>query len=133
MSVEANKQTARRFAEQVSSGRIDPAMLADGYVHWSAMRGEISADDLHAAMVRVGEIFAVPLELHVDRLIGEGDCVAMEAHSMGTLHSGAHYRNRYHYLFEFAPDGRIRRINEHMDSKHAYEVMWAPAAASPTQ
>jgi hypothetical protein len=30
MSVEANKQTARRFAEQVSSGRIDPAMLADG-------------------------------------------------------------------------------------------------------
>ena len=91
------------------------------------------ADDLAAAMVRVGEIFAVPLELHVDRIIGEGDCVAMEAHSTGTLHSGAHYRNRYHYLFEFAPDGRIRRINEHMDSKHAYEVMGAPPRAAPAQ
>jgi hypothetical protein len=30
-------------------------------------------------------------------------------------------------MFEFAPDGRIRRINEHMDSKHAFDVISAPA------
>ena len=129
MSIEANKQSARRFAEQVSSGKIDPALLADDFVHWSAMGGELSADALAAAMVHVVEVFVEPFKIYVDRVIGEDNIVAMEAHSVGELKSGASYRNRYHFMFEFAPDGRIRRINEHMDSKHASDVMSAPAPA----
>ena len=127
MSIEANKQAARRFAEQVSSGKIDPA-LSDDFVHWSAMGGELSADALAVAMVHVVAVFVEPFKIHVDGVIAEGNRVAMEAHSVGELKSGASYRNRYHFMFDFAPDGRIRRINEHMDSKHAFDVMSAPAA-----
>jgi hypothetical protein len=94
MSIEANKQTARRFAEQVSSGKVDPALLSDDFVHWSAMGGELSADALAAAMVHVVEVFVEPFTIHVDRVIAEDNIVAMEAHSVGELKSGASYRNR---------------------------------------
>lgn len=129
MSIEANKQSARRFAEQVSSGRIDPALLADDFVHWSAMGGELSGEALCGAMDHVVAVFVEPFKIHVDRIIAEDNIVAMEAHSVGELKNGASYRNKYHFMFEFAPDGRIRRINEHMDSKHAFDVMSAPAPA----
>jgi ketosteroid isomerase-like protein len=132
MSTETNKQSARRFAEQVSSGKVDPALLADDFIHWSAMGGELTADGLAAAMVHVVAVFVEPFKIHIDRVIAEDNIVAMEAHSVGELKSGARYRNKYHFMFEFAPDGRIRRINEHMDSKHAHDVMTTavPSAAS---
>jgi uncharacterized protein len=129
MSMEANKENARRFVAQVSSGQIDPALLSDDFVHWSAMGGELSGEALMAAMVQVGEVFVEPFQIHVDGIIAEGNKVAMEARSVGETRAGASYRNTYHFLFDFAPDGRIRRINEHMDSKHAMDVMRGPAEA----
>jgi ketosteroid isomerase-like protein len=127
MSIEANKETARRFTDAISRGGVDLDILSDDFVHWSAMGGELNRAQLVGGMDYVVSQFVEPFTIYVDSMIGEGNRVAMEAHSEGELLSGALYRNRYHFLFEFAPDGRIRRVNEHMDSKHAVEVMSAPA------
>jgi ketosteroid isomerase-like protein len=128
MSVDTNKQTACRFVERLSEGKVDAAMLGDDFVHWTAIGGEMNRSGLIAAMDYMGDLFVSPFQIHVDGITAEGSRVAMEAHSVGELRSGASYRNTYHFLFEFAPDGRIRRINEHMDTKHALDVMRPPAA-----
>ena len=128
MSVEDNKATARRFIESMVRDAIDGAMLAEDFTYWTAPTGTLSREIILSPGSKLGRLFTSPLGFQEDGITAEGDRVAMEARSVGELRSGASYRNTYHFLFEFAPDGRIRRINEHMDTKHALDVMPAPAA-----
>jgi uncharacterized protein len=123
LSTEANKRTARLVVEQLAAGRVDPALMTDEFIHWTAMSGELGGDALNAVMARLVAQFTSPFLIHVDGVIAEDDRVALEAHSEGELRSGERYRNHYHFLFEFAPDGRLRRMNEHMDSRHVVEVI----------
>jgi hypothetical protein len=122
-SLEANKATAREFVRQVSAGRVDPALTTEDFVHWTAITGELDATQLDAVMARVVALFSSAFVIEVDGVTAEGDRVALEAHSEAALHAGGSYRNHYHILFEFADDGRIRRMNEHMDSRHVLEVI----------
>jgi ketosteroid isomerase-like protein len=122
-SLEANKATAREFVRQVCAGRVDPALMTEDFVHWTAITGELSGEQLNAVMGRVVALFSSAFVIDVDGVIAEGDRVALEAHSVAELRAGGSYRNHYHILFEFAPDGRIRRMNEHMDSRHVIEVI----------
>ena len=122
-STEANKHTARLFVRQVSDGKVDPALMTEDFVHWTAITGELSGEELNAVMAKVVALFTSPFLIHVDSVVAEGDRVALEAHSEAELRSGDSYRNHYHILFEFAPDGRIRRMNEHMHSQHVLDVI----------
>jgi ketosteroid isomerase-like protein len=122
-SLDQNKETARLFVRQVCGGKVDPALMTDDFVHWTAITGELDCDELNAVMRRVVSLFTSPFVIEVDSIIAEGNRVALEAHSEADLRSGELYRNRYHILFEFAADGRIRRMNEHMDSQHVLDVI----------
>ena len=129
-SPEANKETARLFVRQVCAGAVDPALTTDDFVHWTAITGGLNRDELNAAMGRVVTLFTSPFAIEVDGIIAEGGRVALEGHSEADLRSGDLYRNRYHILFEFTPDGRIRRVNEHMDSQHVLDVIQPLFAAA---
>lgn len=122
-TLEANKATAREFVRQVCGGRVDPALMTGDFRHWTAITGELTADQLNEVMGRVVALFTSDFVIEVDSIIAEGNRVALEAHSEADLRSGDLYRNRYHILFEFAEDGRIRRMNEHMDSQHVIDVV----------
>ena len=96
MSLEANKRTARLFVQQVSDGKVDPGLMTDDFVHWTAITGELSREELIAVMARVVALFTSPFRIHVDGVIAEGNRVALEAHSEAELRSGNSYRNSYH-------------------------------------
>jgi len=80
-SHEANKETARLFVRQVCAGRVDPVLMTDDFVHWTAITGELDCDKLNAVMGRVVSLFTSPFVIEVDGIIAEGNRVALEAHS----------------------------------------------------
>jgi ketosteroid isomerase-like protein len=123
MSIESNKETARRFLVDSAAGNHDFSLLADDFTSWTALSGEQPKSAMMQAPARMAKIFKGPIIMHVDRMIGEGNCVAMEAHSEGELVDGKLYRNIYHFLFEFDDAGKIRRMREHCDTKHVAETV----------
>jgi len=73
------------------------------------------------------EIFAVVpdgLDFRAHKLLGEDDWVALDMESDGRHVSGRRYNNRYTYWIQVR-DGRFVRLEEHLDTKHAVEVLCA--------
>ena len=105
MSIERNKENCRRFLVDAGLGKHDFSLLADDFTSWTALGGEQPRSAMEAAPARMDKIFKGPIIMHVDGMIGEGNRVAMEAHSEGDLVDGKLYRNTYHFLFEFNDAG----------------------------
>jgi ketosteroid isomerase-like protein len=128
MSVEDNKATARRFVENMVRDAIDGAMLAGDFTYWTAPTGPLSREIILSPGSKLGRLFTSTLRFQEDGITAEGDRVAIEARSEGELISGDWYRNIYHFLFVFAPDGRLRQVKEHMDTAH-FATTLAPLMA----
>jgi hypothetical protein len=123
MSIEQNKQTASRFIVDSAAGKHDFSLLADDFTSWTALSGEQPRSAMEAAPARMEKLFKGPIIMLVDGMIGEGNRVAMEAHSEGELVDGTAYRNRYHFLFEFNDAGKITRMREHCDTQHVMDTI----------
>jgi ketosteroid isomerase-like protein len=75
------------------------------------------------------EIFAAfprGLDFRAHKLVAEGDWVALDMESDGVHVSGRRYNNRYTYWIQVR-DAKFVRLEEHLDTKHAVEVLCAPA------
>jgi len=75
------------------------------------------------------EIFAAfpnGLDFRAHKLVAEDDWVALDMESDGLHASGRRYNNRYTYWIQVR-DGKFVRLEEHLDTKHAVEVLCAPA------
>jgi ketosteroid isomerase-like protein len=122
MSIEANKAAARRFIANLPNDVIEEDKLAD-FTYWTIPTGIIPRDVITAPGAKMGRLFDGPMTITETGITAEGDRVAMEAKSDGLLVSGKRYSNIYHFLFVFAPDGRLREVKEHMNTAHFTETL----------
>lgn len=119
MSIEENKLVARSFMEATINGEARGDMLTDDFVFWNATTGELPKEMILAMPDALKKAFKGRMAVEVLGITAEADRVAIEARGRGELATGEIYTNDYHFLLVFAPDGRIRRMHEHLDTKRA--------------
>lgn len=117
-----NAQTARDFIQALSDGGFSAVtpFFTEDFVYWAPGVGEIQ-DRLPEFVEVVNRYAPDGIRLVVHGITADGDRVAVEAESFGTLTTGAVYNNLYHYLLEFR-DGKISKVKEYFDSRHWAEV-----------
>jgi ketosteroid isomerase-like protein len=127
-----NKTIAHAFFERYNDGDIAGAvdLLHDDATWWVAghrdefpFAGLYTKDQIARVFGRMDARLSGGLRMQVHHSIAEGDRVAVEVSSHGTLHNGRTYTNEYHTLLRLR-DGRIHEVREYNDTHHAYEV-WA--------
>ena len=123
MDIEAKRAAAIEFWLGACKGQVDRTMCADDFTFWNPQMGTLSRDDFLAAASGSMAIFDGPLNIYVEDTTAEKNRVAIEAHSEAKLINGARYANRYHMLIVFNDEGKIRRMDEHLDSQHMAEVV----------
>jgi ketosteroid isomerase-like protein len=135
MSVEKNKEVCRRLlaavgrndiAAQIACFQEGGRIVTMGSTCYS---GVTQMETLRALVGEVTNIFPDGLEMTIHNIIGEGDCVAVEAESHGTHISGKHYNNKYHLLFHFK-DGLIREMKEYFDTELTTKILCAERPAT---
>ena len=130
MSTEQNKATAKKFLA-VMSAHEDMAWLEENMcedaTYWTCGKPHL----LGSAGTRQKRGFidwARHPSIFVDggakvgygQCTAEGDRVALESQTRGTLPDGRIYTNEYHYLFTFR-DGKVLEVKEYMDTQAAAE------------
>jgi ketosteroid isomerase-like protein len=130
--IEANKATAARFLEIFSSGAVEQILdaLADDVTWWvsgrlAGMSGTYDKAGFGKLIGGVADVYAAPLKISPISMVAEGDKVAVEADSYAELKDGRVYNPRCHFLFQVAPDGRIRTVHEYLDTQHAKEIFFS--------
>lgn len=127
-TVEKNKEIAGKFFSNISSGDMDAliGLLSDDVSYWVAGSGSLSGMHDKAAieklMPQFSQLFPDGMKLNPLAMTAEGDRVAVEAKGGGKTGSGKAYANRYHFLFEINDAGKIKTVNEYMDTAHVIEV-----------
>lgn len=74
----------------------------------------------------VFKVFPDGLAFHAHKLAADGDWVALDMESRGRHVSGKTYNNRYTYWVQVV-DGKFLRLEEHLDTQHAIEVLCTPS------
>ena len=128
MNLEQNKEMAKALLEAsaVHDGARFASLLHDDATYWTlgkphlfAYCGEKAKADIVAYM-STPSIFVGGVTVTFGDITAEGDRVAIEAETRGTLPDGRVYTNMYHYLFTFR-DGKILRVKEYLDTQSAAE------------
>lgn len=129
MDIETNKATAKKFLEVMGSHEntewLEDTMCEDatywtcGKPHLFDYAGERGKQDF-CAWARTPSIFVGGSKVTFGQVTAEGDRVALEAQTKGTLPDGRVYTNAYHYLFTFR-DGKVLSVKEYMDTQAAAE------------
>ena len=124
MSVEENKKVISNFIDLVTHDKVNEAfeLLAPDFI-WQTygnlpFSGRHSKEVVRTFFDGLVGAFGKPAEWFIDAMIGEGDAVAVEAHTVGDTLRGFKYRNFYHMACFFR-DGLIVEIREYMDTQHA--------------
>jgi ketosteroid isomerase-like protein len=124
-TLEDNKAAARAFMQATVKGEVRDDMLAEDFVFWNAITGELPRETILSMPNALKEGIKGELRITETGITAEGNKVAIEAVSEAELKSGERYGNVYHFLFEFAPDGRINRMAEHLDSSRVMPLLKA--------
>ena len=128
MSLEANKQLARRFFACFGANDIAGALdtMAEDATWWIAGKpGRIPSAGPHskAQMARMFQAMAAELKdglkFTVKNVIAEGAQVAIELESYGELRNGRVYNNEYHTLITIR-GGKITQVREYLDTQHVH-------------
>jgi ketosteroid isomerase-like protein len=125
VSIEDNKAAARRVVQAGVRGELSEDMLAEDFVFWNPTVGELPREAVLAMPGALKAAFKGDFVMTETGITAEGNRVAIEARSQAELITGEPYSNIYHFLIEFAPDGRVRRMNEHLDSYNAGALLKA--------
>lgn len=127
MNTAQHKQIAQSFFDRFNANDIPGilATLSDDATYWIAGRREIlpsagcnSKERFSRILHAMAERLTDGLRMNVKSMIAEGDRVAIEAESHGTLRNGRVYNNQYHILMRIA-DGKIVEAHEYFDTQHA--------------
>jgi uncharacterized protein len=138
MSIEANKAVVVRFCELFTAGQTHAVLdlMTDDVKYWILGRrdivpsaGEHSKNGMKRIFDAMSERLGGALSFTPKSLIAEGDQVALEAESYGTLKNGRVYNNRYHLRLTIR-DGKIAAVREYLDTQHVYETWYAPDPTS---
>ena len=128
MSVEQNKEIARKTWEAAVRGEIDTATasLADE-VSWLLPAsvnpgGPLKGKQAVAGFFKsLGTAFPGGLKTEIRRVYGDGDTVLMELTNRGQTTKGRQYENEYCFVLEFE-GGKIRRVREYTDTAKVKEI-----------
>jgi ketosteroid isomerase-like protein len=123
MDIETKRRSAIEFFIASATGGADPALRAEDFTFWNPQIGELTAAGVDEASVVAMSVFKRPMTIHIDGTTAERNRVAIEARSEAELINGVRYANTYHILIEFNDDGKVRRMNEHLDSKHMADTV----------
>jgi hypothetical protein len=66
-----------------------------------------------------------PMRTRALRMIGEGDCIAVEARGENRTKDGIAYKNEYCWIFEFH-NGLVANLTEYADTELFTQVLGAP-------
>ncbi len=128
MSVEQNKEVARKTWEAAVKGDVDTATanIADE-VSWLLPSSVNPGGPLKGKQAVTGFIkslataFPGGLKTEISRVYGEGNTVVMELTNRGQTAKGRQYENEYCFVLEFE-GGKIRRVREYTDTAKVKEV-----------
>lgn len=133
MSIETNKTIATRFCELFTAGDIQGTLdlMTDDVNYWVLGRTDVIPSAGPHTKAQMGRIFQIIHEripagvtLTAKSIIGEGDEIALEAESLGTLQNGRVYNNLYHIRMRMR-DGKIAEAREYLDTQHVHAVWFA--------
>ena len=134
MSLETNKQAVARFCESFATGDAQAILdtMTDDIRYWilgdralTPSAGDHSKSGMKRIFDAMHERLTGPMRFTAHSMIAEGDQVALEAQSYGTLKNGRVYNNRYHLRLTLR-DGEIAAVREYLDAQHVYDTWYAP-------
>jgi ketosteroid isomerase-like protein len=128
MSVEQNKEVARKTWEAAVKGDVDTATAnISDEVSWllpssinpgGPLKGKQAVTGFFKSL---GTAFPGGLKTEISRVYGEGNTVVMELTNRGQTAKGRQYENEYCFVLEFE-GGKIRRVREYTDTAKVKEV-----------
>jgi ketosteroid isomerase-like protein len=89
------------------------------------LAGTFGAEYMAANAKDVFVVFPEGLAFRTHKLAADGDWVALDMESRGRHVSGKLYNNRYTYWIQIR-DGKFLRLEEHLDTQHAIDVLCTP-------
>ena len=125
---EDNKRLAAEMMDALSRADVD--WVKENYTEdfriWVLgslpFSGEQDKAGAVASMPAVLDLFPDGLRFNTERMVAEGDTVAIEATSEGKTFRGDAYEQTYHFVMR-ARDGKIYEWKEYMDTEHARKVL----------
>jgi uncharacterized protein len=128
MSVEHNKEIARKTWEAAVKGDVDTATAnISDQVSWllpSSVNpgGPLKGKEAVTGFIKsLAVAFPGGLKTEISRVYGEGETVVMELTNRGQTAKGRQYENEYCFVLEFE-GGKIRRVREYTDTAKVKEV-----------
>ncbi len=128
MSVEHNKEIARKTWEAAVKGDVDTATAnISDQVSWllpSSVNpgGPLKGKEAVTGFIKsLAVAFPGGLKTEISRVYGEGETVIMELTNRGQTAKGRQYENEYCFVLEFE-GGKIRRVREYTDTAKVKEV-----------
>jgi ketosteroid isomerase-like protein len=128
MSVEQNKETARKTWEAAVRGDVDTAsaslaeevswMLPASVSPGPPMKGKQAVTGFFKSL---SAAFPGGMKTEIRRVYGEGDTVVMELTNRGQTAKQRQYENEYCFVLEFE-GGKIRRVREYTDTAKVKEI-----------
>jgi ketosteroid isomerase-like protein len=111
----SNADMVRKFFDALGSGQFPADLLAADMEIWTLSSGRSARARFEVGVKLLASIFGGTLSYTIDVLIAEGERVATEVRSQGTLPNGEPYRNDHGFTF-LIRDGRIASVREYMNT-----------------
>jgi ketosteroid isomerase-like protein len=111
---QTNSEKVRKFFDALAKGQFPDDLLATDMEIWTLTSGRSERARFEGGVKLLASIFRGTLSYTVDTLITEGDRVAAEVRSRGTLPNGEPYSNDHVFTF-LLRDARIVSVREYMN------------------
>jgi ketosteroid isomerase-like protein len=126
-TVEANKQSVRRFFERFSAGDVAGAvaLFHDDATFWYPTTREALAMPAFAAGLEwIKTRLDGPIRFENGEMVAENNKVAVQLESFAKTVEGKTFNNLYHVYFEFE-GAKIKRGREYNDTAHVFSTLRA--------
>jgi ketosteroid isomerase-like protein len=127
-----NKALVRDWVDALATGDVErivekyhPDLVYTVIGDWP-LAGTFGREYMAANARDVFLVFPEGLEFRAHKLAADGDWVALDMESRGRHVSGKLYNNRYTYWIQIR-DGKFLRLEEHLDTQHAIDVLCTPS------
>ncbi len=107
-------QIVRDFFTAMCSGNLPDTLFTPDMTVWTTTSGTSPGSKYAGGVKLLQSLFKGGLRYTIDSLTAEGDRVAAEVQSRGTLIDGQDFHNIYVFVFRIR-DGRIAAIAEHFN------------------
>lgn len=134
-SVEAHKQTVRRFFELFSAGQV-PAMIAlfhDDATYWfPTTRKTHTMSEFAEGLAWIQSRLDGPIAFELGPMVADGNAVAIQLESFAKTVEGKPFNNLYHLYFEFEGE-RVIRAREYNDTAHVWATLRAGQSSAAVE